>query len=402
MYRRFTKELHSGMAKSSYENIGHAQIRGSRKQGYEDQKIDPPKALERRDIHSGQIQTLNAHQHPNPGDSSKHLVSDKEKVVFMVEKAEHHRDSDDHDRHRIKGGGQEMTKKMNQMAKKQEEMPQHSYKRLEDRERHGEKEKQNQISQLERKLAQMQKRNKDLEDHEQQRAKEKQEMTNRIKQMAEQQGKMQQRNKWLEDREKLREKEKEKLVNKINQMGELAHVQHQNRSLEEDNRRQSEELRIMSSQLRAAEAQYQETRQLLERKTSELKGAQTFLSNEDSLSGADVIEMVSALNAEILQISAFTADVLESVDRDITGEMWSEEGRVALEQASQRIGDPLVRALTSKVWCEAVDWDPLPLQIALQIALVCSSTYIIGSWMPGEPHLDELLTVIYSGVQEAG
>ena len=124
-----------------------------------------------------------------------------------------------------------------------------------------------------------------------------------------------------------------------------------------------------------------------------------FLMKEDSLSGADVIAMVHMLNAEILQISAFMADSLDSTDWGMRDEVLSEEGR---ERAIQRIGEPLVQTLTTKFLREAFDPDPLPLQIVLQTALVRSCAEVIESWVPGYPHYGDIFMTIYSRLQKAG
>jgi hypothetical protein len=217
-------------------------------------------------------------------------------------------------------------------------------------------------------------------------------------QIAEKLEKIRRRNRYLEDHDEHREKEKQEMVDHINQIAEqLEHARRHNKSLEEQCRRQSEELRTTSHQLRAAEVQHQQTRQALELKASELRGAQIFLTKEDSLSGADVIAMVHALNAEILQMSAYMAD-----STNIRGEMMSEEGRAARDRATQRIGEPLVRTLANKFSRREFDPDPLPLQIALQIALVRSCGETIESWIPGYPSYEDVFMAIYSRLQETG
>jgi DNA repair exonuclease SbcCD ATPase subunit len=395
------------------------------KRGCEGESRDYSQALERSESSQGRVQALNSPHDPSPRDNSERQVKDEQKMAHAIENIGRHRD---HDRPRERDV-QEMTKQTKQTAEKLEKT-QHRKRHLENRESQREKEemakdtteslkkmqdyitnledweklkeKENQevINQLTENREEMQHHIRNLEDRKKHKDKE---MTNQMSQMADKLEKMQHRNKHLEDREKHREEEKQEMMSQTKQMAEkLEHARRQNKSLEEHNRRQSEELRITSNQLRVAETQHQQTRQLLEVKVSELKGVQTFLTNEDSLSGADVIAMVCALNAEILQISAFTADLLGSTERDIIGEMVSEEGRAALERATQRIGEPLVQALTTKLFREAFDPDPLPLQIALQVVLAHSSTEIIESWIPWWPDYDNILMTIYSRIQKAG
>jgi chromosome segregation ATPase len=340
-------------------------------------------------------------------DRNRYLEEREKEMQEMAKKLEktQHRNAylEDREQHREKER-QEMTEKLDQL--------QNHIRRIEDHEQQSEKERQ----EMAKKLESMQHHNKHLEDRERRSEKEKQDMAENFKKMqhrnrsledrredmVEKLEKLQHRNRTLEDREKHREKEKRELMDQVNQMAEkLEYGQRHNKSLEDHNHRQYEELRITSNQLRAAETQHQETRQALDVKVSELKGAQTFLTKEDSLSGAEVITMVNALNAEILQISAFIADSLDSRDRSITDEMAS-EGGAAREQAIRRIGEPLVQTLTTNFLREALDPDPLPLQIAMQIALARSCAETIQSWTPGFEQYESMLATIYLHLQETG
>jgi len=74
---------------------------------------------------------------------------------------------------------------------------------------------------------------------------------------------------------------------------------------------QSSQLQHTRTTLAQADADHATTRRLLVERTAELDGAQAFLNQADNVSGADVIAMVDALNAEILQNAAFMADSLE-------------------------------------------------------------------------------------------
>ena len=293
---------------------------------------------------------------------------------------------------------------------------QHRTKYLEEREKYSEKQKK----EMAEKLEHMQYCNRHLENRVQQIERERRETVEKLeqavhdfrnledgekrreKEMAAKLEKVQQRNRCLEYQEKHRETEKQEMMNQIHQMAEkLEHAQHHNKSLEEVNRRQSEELRLTTGQLRASETQHQQTRQALEVKVSELKAAQTFLTKEDSLSGADVITMVGALNAEILQISAFIADSLDSSDGSMADEL-SSERKEAREQAIRRIGEPLVQTLTTNFLHEELDRDPLPLQIALQIALARLCAEITQTWTPGHPYYESMFVTMYSRLREEG
>ncbi|KAG6824272.1 hypothetical protein H0H87_012153, partial [Tephrocybe sp. NHM501043] len=73
----------------------------------------------------------------------------------------------------------------------------------------------------------------------------------------------------------------------------------------------TQELRTVKEQLRHAEAIYFQTRDQLAERTSELQSVQSFISQADALSGADVVNMAAALNAEIHQCAALMADSLQ-------------------------------------------------------------------------------------------
>ncbi|PPR01394.1 hypothetical protein CVT24_006232 [Panaeolus cyanescens] len=53
---------------------------------------------------------------------------------------------------------------------------------------------------------------------------------------------------------------------------------------------------------------------LLDTRTNELTAAQAFLTTADACSGSDVINMVQRLNEEVMQLSAYMADLIEDLD----------------------------------------------------------------------------------------
>lgn len=176
---------------------------------------------------------------------------------------------------------------------------------------------------------------------------------------------------------------------------QLDDAEKRNRNLEEHNTRQSEQLQMMTSHLRQAEDLHRQTLELLEVKTSELKGAQAFLSKEDSLAGADLIGMVGTLNAEILQVAAFMVDSLEDLERD-----HMDEGDGPPLKPSVNLGEHIIQAL--KAGLGQSDFDPLPAQVALQVCLVSVSSWIIQSWIPGLWRYDSMLSGIYNDIRATG
>lgn len=180
----------------------------------------------------------------------------------------------------------------------------------------------------------------------------------------------------------------------------LKEAQRRNRDLEERNKHLTNQVTALSTQLQGAEAQHQQTLQLLEAQRSELKGARAFLTKEDTLSGADVIAMVDVLNAEILQTAAFMADSLNGTGRDVNA--LAEEAKWAHDRAIRIVGDHMVHILKSRLFQPKSDDDSMELQIALQVCLVYSCISIVESWWPGYWREGDMLSALYSQIIEKG
>ena len=197
------------------------------------------------------------------------------------------------------------------------------------------------------------------------------------------------------------EKERRDMKKKLDRVAaELKAAQRHNHDLEERNTQLTNQLTIFSIQLQGAESQHRRTLQLLEAKTSALKGAEAFLTKEDSLSGADVIAMVDTLNAEILQIAAFMADCLDNTERDL--HTAAEEAEVARDSAVESLGEPMIRILETRTDEPASEENFMGLQIALQVCLVYSCIRIVESWIPGYWQGGALLADLHSRITEKG
>jgi hypothetical protein len=136
---------------------------------------------------------------------------------------------------------------------------------------------------------------------------------------------------------------------------------------------------------------------LLETRTSELKGAQTFLTTADSHSGNEVIGMVERLNTEILQTAAFMADSFV-VDYIGESQFASEDMIELLEWAKCLFGSKMVWLLRSSDHNE----DPTLIQTALQAVMVNWSCEVISSWCFSVSDLQIHLRIIQESVQLAG
>ncbi|KAF9465199.1 hypothetical protein BDZ94DRAFT_1320523 [Collybia nuda] len=175
----------------------------------------------------------------------------------------------------------------------------------------------------------------------------------------------------------------------------LADAERRNRDLEEQNKRQLEQLRTITSNLRQAEDLHRQTLDLLEMRTSELKGAQAFLSKEDSLSGADLIGMVDALNAEILQVAACIVDSLESLVK--VPKSNADKGSATQPKSVVNLGEPIIQTLRSG--SGRAYFDPLSVQVALQVCLVGASSWLIRSWIPGIWKYDSMFSAVHADIQ---
>ncbi|KAG6918267.1 hypothetical protein DXG01_015641 [Tephrocybe rancida] len=138
--------------------------------------------------------------------------------------------------------------------------------------------------------------------------------------------------------------------------------------------RQAQELRTVKEQFDRAEVVHQQTRQQLAERTAELQSAELFINQADPMSGADTISMAAALNAEILQGAALMAD---SLDRASDQETIPDE---CLPAVQRYIGEYLTKALLDQRVLNTADFDPTPVQLALQTCFVTCCKNIIVSW----------------------
>jgi hypothetical protein len=166
-------------------------------------------------------------------------------------------------------------------------------------------------------------------------------------------------------------------------------------TLEDKLNRREKDIKYAKDKSIQLEMEHGKTSTLLEARTSELKGAQSFLTTADSLSGAEVSSMVEGLNAEILQAAAFMVDSFTFGRVGTTPGKVSTTARTRMESI---LGPTVLRLLGSVRHCE----DPLVVQIALQACMANFGKWAIAAW-----HLDisqdqSILGNIYSQMREAG
>lgn len=154
------------------------------------------------------------------------------------------------------------------------------------------------------------------------------------------------------------------------------------------------ELNNLQSELQHSQTKHEELTTLLEARTRELKGAQVYLTKADTLSGAEVIALIDALNVEILQTSAFISDSFDFA-RQATH---ADEIKDASTRISELMGSSLTNLLSTVLHSE----DPLLVQIALQGATVEFARWIVMTWDFDGLQAEQPLAEIYNDIRETG
>jgi len=174
--------------------------------------------------------------------------------------------------------------------------------------------------------------------------------------------------------------------------GPIALRDHQDPRLLEENRSLKDELEAVKVQLADAKA-------LSEARGKELKGFQVFLTPADTLSTADIVQKVNALNEEIFQAAALLGEMLRMTERtDRTQEQITE----AFEKAKWMLGEHMAAILAAESMNPRRDLNPLLVQVVLQIAMTTWCRFVVSSWKPNDSTMADFLAAIYSGIRQIG
>ncbi|KAG5651982.1 hypothetical protein H0H81_006724 [Sphagnurus paluster] len=138
----------------------------------------------------------------------------------------------------------------------------------------------------------------------------------------------------------------------------------------------------------------QRTRKLLENRTTELQSVHLFMDQADSLSGADIIRMVDALNAEIQQYAALMADSLDHLQANLEESLTTETLKIAQFWVGEDIAQVLLEQRDHK------HFDSSLVQLALQVCLVRSCEVIINTWVLNDANSDAAVKEIYTQIYE--
>lgn len=154
-------------------------------------------------------------------------------------------------------------------------------------------------------------------------------------------------------------------------------------------------LEITANQLKVVSERMEQMSILLQDRTFELKGAQSFLTTADASSGADVISMLQRLNAEILQSAAYMAE-------SIVDEFPFQSGGVRDDNACgmviESFGMPHAHYLATKKHKD----DPLLIQITFQSCFVQFLEFVIRSWTLPDNDTNSIFTSTYERIQAGG
>ena len=155
------------------------------------------------------------------------------------------------------------------------------------------------------------------------------------------------------------------------------------------------ELEITTNQLKATSERMEQMSILLQDRTFELKGAQSFLTTADASSGADVISMLQRLNAEILQSAAYMAESIVDAFPFQSGGVRDDD---ACGMVIESFGMPHAHYLATKKHKD----DPLLIQITFQSCFVQFLEFVIRSWTLPDNDTNSIFTSTYERIRAGG
>lgn len=199
-----------------------------------------------------------------------------------------------------------------------------------------------------------------------------------------------------------REKEIEELLLQARQIEEeLQAMREANQTLAKHTSALGGQKDRLIAELNTTKTDYRHTKQLLESRTAELKGAEAFLTKSDLLSNVEVVSLVENLNSEIMQIAASMTEEfpIEEKKIDVEGKQQeSDETREAYARAEDTVGPRMAELLKTSEHHE----DPILVQLAVQASMTAYTHWIISSWVFETPEDEHMLSEIYARVREAG
>jgi hypothetical protein len=164
--------------------------------------------------------------------------------------------------------------------------------------------------------------------------------------------------------------------------------------------RRDQEIERLRAELDRMHVERERTARLLATRTTELKGAQTFLTKADALSCAEVIDITNALNAEIFQAAAHIADTF-SLDERRAGMVETKNKEERHRQRARFVksfGDVATEIL------ETTDHkdDPTMVQVLLQGGMVICAQFIAENWYPFDSNISQHWSQVHTLLMRTG
>ncbi|KAL4068798.1 hypothetical protein V8B97DRAFT_817463 [Scleroderma yunnanense] len=156
---------------------------------------------------------------------------------------------------------------------------------------------------------------------------------------------------------------------------------------------QAKDLKAARDESSVLRKEYSQMVALLDDRTSELKGAQSFLTTADSFSGTEVLSTLQRLNAEVLQNTAFMAESMIEMFISEKSSPKAEEQTAGARRAAGVIGRSIAHFLGTKKHQD----DPVLVQIAFQAYFAYVLQWITRAWIIGG---DEVQNRFIDGIYE--
>ncbi|EIW80669.1 hypothetical protein CONPUDRAFT_82793 [Coniophora puteana RWD-64-598 SS2] len=203
------------------------------------------------------------------------------------------------------------------------------------------------------------------------------------------------------------------LERRLRDAGDAAHAANDSAGAwQREAERQGQDAKALRDERAHTKKQFDQVLSLLDVRSAELKGAQSFLSIADAATGTQVMDALRRLNGEVMQVAAFLAEAtLEKFEFAFggTSKMLSGAGdagsggtAVSAEErtfATQRMGSILGAKMVEHLAGKNHGEEPILLQIAFQAYLARVLEWVVGAWLVGDPTLNSFLDTLYSQVK---
>ncbi|KAG6331425.1 hypothetical protein ID866_7666 [Astraeus odoratus] len=157
------------------------------------------------------------------------------------------------------------------------------------------------------------------------------------------------------------------------------------------------DLKAARDESSALRKEYAQMTALLDDRTSELKGAQSFLTTADTFSGTEVLNTLQKLNAEVLQNTAFMSESMIETFMSGKANPKTEEQTASAKRASGIVGRAMVHFLSTKKHKD----DPILVQIAFQAYFSYVLQWIARAWIiGGDENQNRFIDGIYERVRD--